>query len=45
MEMLKPQNSEKLVADIAQITGLNVKKVKIRKVDYKNRMADLDIFY
>jgi hypothetical protein len=45
MEMLKPQNSEKLIKDVAELTGLNIKKVKIKKVDYKNKVAELDIFY
>jgi hypothetical protein len=45
MEMLKPQNSEKLITDVAELTGLNIKKVKIKKVDYKNKVAELDIFY
>jgi len=45
MEMLKPQNKEELIKNIAEITGLDVKKVKIKKVDYKNKVAIIDIFY
>ena len=45
MEMLKPQNKEELIKNVAEITGLDVKKVKIKKVDYKNKVAILDIFY
>jgi hypothetical protein len=45
MEMLKPQNKEELIKNVAEITGLDVKKVKIKKVDYKNKVAILDIYY
>jgi uncharacterized membrane protein len=45
MEMLKPQNKEELIKNVAEITGLDVKKVKIKKVDYKNKVAIIDIFY
>lgn len=45
MEMLKPQNKEELIKNVAEITGLDVKKVKIKKVDYKDMVAILDIFY
>ena len=45
MEMLKPQNKEELIKNVAEITGLDVKKVKIKKVDYKNKVAILNIFY
>jgi hypothetical protein len=45
LEMLKPQNKEELVKNVAEITGIDVKKVVIRKVDYKEKFAVLDIFY
>ena len=45
LEMLKPQNKEELIKNVAEITGLDVKKVRIKKVDYKNKVAILDIFY
>jgi hypothetical protein len=45
MEMLKPQNKEELIKNIIEISGLEVKKVRIKKVDYKNKVAILDIFY
>ena len=45
MEMLKLQNKEELIKNISEITGLDVKKVKIKKVDYKDRVAIIDIFY
>lgn len=45
MEMLKPQNKDELIKNVAEISGLDVKKVKIKKVDYKNKVAIIDIFY
>ena len=45
MELLKPQNSEELTKDIIEITGLDVKKVEIKQVDYQKMIAVLDIFY
>ena len=45
LEMLKPENKKELIANVAAITGLDVKKVKIRRVNYKEKIAVLDVFY
>jgi hypothetical protein len=45
MELLKPQNKAELTKDIIEITGLNIKKIEIKQVDYQNMNALLDIFY
>ena len=45
LEMLKPEHKQDLTADVAAITGLDVKKVRIRRVDYKEKTAVLDVFY
>ncbi len=45
MEMLKPQNKEKLIKNLREISSLDVKKAKIKRVDYSNKVAILDIFY
>lgn len=45
LEMLKPENKKELVADVAAITGLDVKKVRIRRVNYKEKIAVLDVYY
>jgi len=45
LEMLKPENKTALVENIAAITGLDVKKVKIRRVNYKEGTAVIEIFY
>jgi hypothetical protein len=45
LELLKPQNKSELINNVAEITGLDVKKVRIRRVNYKKKIAVLDIFY
>jgi len=45
LDMLNTENKKELVADVAAITGLEVKKVKIRRVNYKEKIAVLDVFY
>ncbi len=45
LEMLKPGNKKELLADVTAITGLDVKKIKIRRVNYKEKIAVLDVFY
>jgi hypothetical protein len=45
MEMLKPENKKELIKNVAEITGLDVKKVRIRRVNYKEKNAVLEIFY
>jgi Domain of unknown function (DUF4956) len=45
LEMLKPENKKELVADVAAITGLDVKKVRIRRVNYKEKTAVLNVYY
>lgn len=45
MELLKSNNKKELIADVARITGLDVKKVRIQTVNYKDMTAVLDIYY
>jgi len=45
LEMLKPQHKDDLIKNVAEMTGLDVRKVRIRKVDYTKRTAEIDIYY
>jgi hypothetical protein len=45
LEMLKPQHKEDLIKNVAEITGMDVRKVRIKKVDYNRKTAELDIYY
>jgi len=45
LEFLKPDNKEKLMADLSQITGKHILRIKIQKIDYKRSAADIEIYY
>ena len=45
LEFLKPENKEKLMSDLSQITGKHILRIKIQKIDYKRTAADLEIYY
>jgi hypothetical protein len=45
LELLKSNKKQKLIKDISELTGKEILKVKIRRVDYKAGVALLDIFY
>jgi hypothetical protein len=45
LEMLKPQKKTELLKNVAEMTGLDVKKIRIRRVDYIKKEAELEIFY
>jgi hypothetical protein len=43
--LLKPDKKDKLLEDISLLTGKEILKVKIRRIDYKRKTALLDIYY
>jgi hypothetical protein len=45
LEMLKSNKKQRLLKDISDLTGREILKVKIRRVDYRSETALLDIFY
>jgi hypothetical protein len=45
IELLKPEREQKLYREIAIITGKNVFRVKIHRVDYKRGTAVIEVFY
>jgi hypothetical protein len=44
IDLLRPEKKQKLLRDVSELTGKNVYKVKIRKVDYQKKIASLDVF-
>jgi hypothetical protein len=44
-EMLKPENKEKLLKDVSELTGEKIIKVKLLKVDYRKDEASIEVFY
>ena len=45
LEMLKSNKKQRLLKDISELTGKDVIKVKVRRVDYRSEIALLDIFF
>jgi len=45
LELLKSAKKQKIIKEISMLTGKDVLNVKIRRVDYKNKVAFLDISY
>ena len=45
MDLLRPDKKQKLLKDVSAITGKEILKVKIRRVDYKREVARLEIYY
>ncbi len=45
LELLKSTKKQKILKEISALTGKDILKVKIRRIDYKNKVALLDISY
>ena len=45
LDNIKPENHDLLIKDLSAKTGLDVKNVKVDKVDYANKVASLTIYY
>jgi hypothetical protein len=45
LEMLKPENEEDLLKDISRKTGRDIIKIKIDRINFKKKVAVLDIFF
>lgn len=45
LENLKPENEHKLYDDLKAQTGLDITKVNVKKIDYANKMATINILY
>jgi hypothetical protein len=43
--LLRPEKRIELLKDISELTGRNILRVRITKIDYKKESADLDIFF
>lgn len=43
LDLLRPEKKQKLLRDVSELTGKEVLKVKIRKINYKSKVAELDI--
>jgi hypothetical protein len=45
LELIKPENKDKLIADLNNLTGLNITRTRMKKVDFKRKVASIYIFY
>ena len=45
LELLRSNKKQKLLKDLSELTGKEVIKVTIKRVDYRSEVALLDIFY
>jgi hypothetical protein len=45
LDLLKPENQNKLYKDISSRTGRAILRINIEKIDYKRDTADLDIYF
>jgi hypothetical protein len=44
IDLLRPEKKQKLLRDVSELTGKEVLRVKIRKIDYQKKVALLDVF-
>lgn len=45
LDNLKPEKKPKLYKDVCELTGKEVYKIRIRKIDYQKKIASLDITF
>lgn len=45
IELIKPNNHEKLIEDLKNRTGLNIHRISIAKIDFLSDRAVVDIYY
>jgi hypothetical protein len=45
LELLKSAKKQKIIKEMSMLTGKDILSIKIRRVDYKNKVALLDISY
>jgi len=45
LELLKSDKNHKVLKDISDMTGKEILKYKVRKINFKKQVAEIDIFY
>jgi signal transduction histidine kinase len=45
LELLKSGKKQKLIRDVSELTGKDILRVKIRRINFKEKFAVLDIYY
>jgi len=45
LELLKSAKKQRLLKDVSELTGKEILRVKIRRIDFRKKVAFLDIYY
>ncbi len=45
LDLLKAGKKQKLLKDVSELTGREIVRIKIRKIDFKEKVAVLEIYY
>jgi hypothetical protein len=45
LELLKTAKKQKILKEISELTGKEILRYKIRRIDYRDKVAIVDIFY
>ena len=45
IELIKPENKEKLLKDLKERTGINIIRYEVRRIDFLRDIANIRIFY
>jgi len=45
LELLKPENQNKLLKDVSARTGRTILRISVQRIDYKREIAELDIYF
>jgi len=45
LDLLKPDSRHKLLKDLSSRTGLDIIRIKIRRIDFKRETAEVDVFF
>lgn len=45
IDLLRPEKKEDLIKELSDLTGRKIHRVKIENVDYKKRLAEIELYY
>jgi Ca2+/Na+ antiporter len=45
IDLLRPEKKDELIKELSDLTGRKINRVKIENVDYKKRLAEIEIYY
>jgi hypothetical protein len=45
IDLLRPEKKDELIKELSDLTGRKINRVKIENVDYKKRLAEIEVYY